>query len=167
MRIDLVNRPTQTLAATAIVLALIVALELRYPAAPEVSDAGLERAEQALPDFGDPRFEPPPLATLSEMLDRPLFFTDRRIPEAPRREAAPAPPPPPPLRLRLEGIAITGESRVAVLRDVGTHALVQLAEGMTHDGWTLESVDAGGARFSRGEEVTRLLLDAGQDAGRR
>jgi hypothetical protein len=167
MQFDLINRPTQTLIATAIVLALVVALQLGYPAGPgDRLDPQLDNAGEALPDFGDTRFDPPPMTLLSDMLDRPLFFANRRMPEPPRPVAAPAPPPTP-LRLKLEGIAITGETRVAVLRSTATNELLQLAEGMTHDGWTLDSVNANSAKFTRGAEVNELPLDPGATSRRR
>jgi hypothetical protein len=47
-----------------------------------------------------------------------------------------------------------------VLRNLSGNALVQLAEGDMHDGWTLDALTSTSARFSRnGEQATELLLD--------
>ena len=82
-------------------------------------------------------------------------------------EQAP-PPPPTPLRLQLEGIAIAGGSRVAVLRNTNGNGLVQLREGESQDGWTLDELSSSSARFSRnGAQSTELLLDPAGNGRRR
>jgi hypothetical protein len=152
------RHPTQALAATAVALALVIAVQLVLPArsfAPAAADLPVD---DSLPDFGSTPFDPPSMAELSETLDRPLFFPDRRLPVAPAAAEAPAEP----LRLRLEGVAIVGDSRVALLRDTSNNQLLQLAEGMSHDGWVLDAVESGSARFVRGPEVTELPLESGQ-----
>ena len=103
------------------------------------------------------------MADLAEMLDRPLFFITRRMPEPPAAQPA---APPTPLKLKLEGIAIAAGSRVAVLRNLNGNGLLQLAEGDTHDGWTLEAISSTSASFKRGGQVNELLLDPAA-AGRR
>ena len=45
------------------------------------------------------------------------------------------------------GVAIVGDSRVAVVRDTEKNSLLQLAEGMQHGDWTLEAVTASTVRF--------------------
>ena len=47
-----------------------------------------------------------------------------------------------PLHQLGSGIAIAGGSRVAVLRNLNGNSLLQLAEGESHEGWTLESIEA-------------------------
>jgi hypothetical protein len=166
MRIDFINRPTQALSAAAAVLTLTIVLELLYPAQPTNLDlASAETAAAVVPDFGDTDFTPPRFQDLGDMLDRPLFFSDRKLPEPPTVEAAPVAAATP-LRLKLEGVAIAGESRVAVLRDLGNNQLLQLAEGIMHDGWTLDSVTAAGAKFSRGQQISELVLDPNSDSRR-
>jgi hypothetical protein len=147
---------TRVLLAANGVLAMIVTVQLTYPAGPRTVDPGAEMGTaDLLPDFGAADFVPPPLANLSTMLDRPLFYTDRRMP-APPEDAA---PPPTPLRLKLEGIAISGGSRVAILRNLANNQLVQVEEGGQHEGWTLDAMTSTSARFSRGPQVTELPLE--------
>ena len=163
MRLSVNDRLTRGLIAAAIALAVIVAVQLGLPAVPDGEppvDSGM--ADESLPDFATNQFRPPSQTELSEMLDRPLFFPDRRLPQV----AAPAETPRTPLRLRLEGIAIMADSRVAVLRNTANNQLLQLAEGMSHDGWTLDSIESDSARFVRGPEVTELPLETGANLRR-
>ena len=125
----------------------------------------LQFPADSLPEFGSAALNPPALADLDDMLERPLFFTDRRIPEPPKDETPP--PPPKPLMLKLQGVALAGGSRVAVLRNTSNNLLLQLAEGDTHDGWTLESVNSNSARFTRGAQIAELPLDPETGNGRR
>jgi hypothetical protein len=166
MRLELPGRTTQALIASIALLSLFIVVHLLYPAAPSNAATGaLPDDEAALPEFGNEALVPPALANLGDMLERPLFFTDRRIPEPPKDETPP--PPPKPLRLQLQGIALAGGSRVAVLRNLSNNLLLQLAEGETHDGWTLDQVNSNSATFSRGEETTELPLDPDTSSGRR
>ncbi len=161
-----ISRPTQMLIAANVVLSLVIALQLVYPTKPNLADADAAQGSAAtMPEFGDVSLSPPGMAELADMLDRPLFFVDRRMPEPPA-DQAPAPPPTP-LRLQLEGVAMTSGASVAVLRNLADNQLVQLAEGDMHDGWTLDSVGANSASFSRGAQVSELTLDPGTNSGRR
>ena len=128
-------------------LAMIIALQTLFPSAPSNGSAAAGGDVAALlPDFGDATLDPPLMSDMPDMLERPLFFADRRMP----KPAAEAPPPPPtPLRLKLEGIALSGGARVAVLRNLQNNQLVQLEEGDRHDGWTLDSLTSTSASFSR------------------
>lgn len=158
MRKHLLTRPVQALLAACTALVAILALQLVFPAAPSAAIANaLADQGTALPDFEIPEFNPPAMAELSDMMQRPLFFSDRVMPEPPKDEA-PAPPPKP-LQLKLLGVAMGGTARVAVLRNLSNNLLLNLPEGGSHEGWTLDSVNSTSARFSRGEQTTELLLD--------
>ena len=138
------------------VLATVVTLQLTYPVRPVIPGAEAPAdASELLPDFGDLAFAAPSMTELPDILERPLFFVARRMPEP----EAVAPPPPKPLRLKLEGVALSGGARVAVLRNLQNNQLVQLQEGDRHDGWTLDTVTSTSAGFSRGEQRTELPLE--------
>lgn len=160
-------RPTQLLIAANLVLALVVAAELLLPARTGTANAAAAGdGNVTLPEFGDTRIAAPPLGQFVDMMERPLFLPDRRMPE-PEVEKA-APPPVTPLRLKLEGIAIAGGSRVAVLRNLNGNGLVQLTEGESHEGWTLDELSSTMARFSRnGLQSTELPLDPAGKGQRR
>jgi len=111
-----------------------------------------------------PNYVPPSFESFAEILERPLFYAERKLPEEPKQQAVVAVPPEP-LRLHLEGIAIMDESRIALLRSQADNQLVQMAEGMTHNGWTLESVLADRAIFKRGNDSTEIELET--DTGSR
>lgn len=157
MRRLLPGRTTQALLAANALLAFVIVLTLLFPAGPD-PDAGNngEAPAAEMPSFEKVALNPPALAELTDMLGRPLFLEERRMPEP---EAAEPPPPPTPLRLKLIGVAISGGSRVALLRNLVNNQLVQVAEGATHDGWTLEALSAQSAKFSRGPQVTELPLE--------
>ena len=158
MRIDFTSRYTLALLAANTVIGLIVALQLFFPTAPSADEgAVLPDAETSLPEFGGEALNPPALADLDDMLERPLFYDNRRMPEPPKVETPP--PPPKPLMLKLQGIALAGGSRVAVLRNTSNNLILQLVEGETHDGWTLDEITTTSARFSRGAQSTELLLE--------
>jgi hypothetical protein len=159
-----ISRPTLVLACANLLVALVVVMQLLYPAnAGSAVDFVPTDSDATLPDFGDTTVSQPRMADLAEMLDRPLFFITRRMPEPPAAQPA---APPTPLKLKLEGIAIAAGSRVAVLRNLNGNGLLQLAEGDTHDGWTLEAIGSTSASFKRGGQVNELLLDPAA-AGRR
>ena len=161
------SRPTQMLIAANFVLALVVSAQLLLPEQPRAAHTAVAAdSKAALPEFGDTTIAAPPISQLVDMTERPLFYADRRMPEPEVEEVAA--PPPAPLRLKLEGIAIAGGSRVAVLRNLNGNGLVQLAEGESHEGWTLESISSVAATFSRnGEQRTELALDPAGKGNRR
>jgi len=139
-------------------VALIVLAEaaLRDPGGMSVvadsGDAGL-----VLPENPEALFAPRPLSDFTQVLERPLVFADRRMP--PPEVTAVQAKLRAPLRLKLEGVAISSDSRIALLRNTVNNRLLQLAEGMSHDGWALEEISAAAARFRRDEEIAELLLD--------
>jgi len=158
------NRPAVNAVSIALLLAIallaaVIAVEL-LPA--NTADADLS-ADVAATDIERPlasgqRFIAPDIGDFAQVLQHPLFYPDRKLPAEP--EPAPLTAAPRlPLRLTLEGIAITSDSRVAVLRNKGNNELLQLAEGMSHDGWLLERLDSNTATFRRGAETSELALD--------
>ena len=164
MRLPLLSRSTQALVAGNALLAAIIVLQILLPAAPaaDAMEAPTE-GDAAMPEFADVSLSPPALSALSDMVERPLFMSTRRLPEP---EEATPPPPPKPIRLKLIGVALAGGSRVALLRNLVNNQLVHLAEGETHDGWALDTVGAQSASFSRGPQVAELPLEL-EGSGRR
>jgi hypothetical protein len=103
-------------------------------------------------------FNAPPIKSFDEILERPLFTPGREPPPEAVIEAAETTPVAP-LRLQLEGVAITDDARIAVVRDLGTREILRLAEGNVHQGWVLEKVHTTGVRFRHGENTDELSLD--------
>ena len=153
------NRTTTALLALCGLLMLTVLAQVALHDSANIdTDAERTVANIELPESVPTMFAPRPLDDYSEILERPLFFSDRRMPPEPEVTAEPAKPRSP-LRLKLEGVAISANSRVALLRSTADNQLLQLAEGTAHDGWTLQNLTTSGATFRRGEETTEIFLE--------
>ena len=156
------NNPiTDLLLATASLLALIVTVELLMPYEIELPDDAIGIASQVgVPDGTQSRYVHPHISNFPEILTRPIFFSKREMPvQIVVEQAAPRAP----LRLKLEGIAIATDTRVAVLRDLGSNKLLQLSVGMSHNTWQLEELTSSGATFRRGtDDIAQLTLDLEQ-----
>ena len=159
-----IKRPTAVLLAANFALVAIIAVVWLTPSKPSPgASAEAERSTDSLvPDVAASSPDLPAISDLSAMIERPLFFSDRRMPPVP--EPVRAGEAPKPLRLKLEGVAIVADSRIAVVRDMENNRLLQLAEGMSHENWTLESVTAARAQFSRGQETSELWLSSADPA---
>jgi hypothetical protein len=161
-RISFGNRLTPVLLTACVLFGIIVAFEWlvlsrqdgivtgsdTQPAT--AADAQLARASYVAPDF----------EAFSEILERPLFTEGRTPPPEPTAEqAAVTPGKQTQLTMRLEGIALTPVARIAVVRDISNNTLLRLAEGATHQGWVVESVNATSATLKRGEQTHELTLE--------
>jgi len=149
---------TGLLLATASILALIVTAELLMPYEIELPDEAIGITTQVgVPDGTQSRYVHPDISNFPEILSRPIFFSKREIPKQIVVEQAVQQTP---LRLKLEGIAIATDSRVAVLRDLGSNKLVQLSVGMSYNDWELEELTSSAAKFRRGaDDVAQLTLE--------
>jgi len=153
------NRLTSAFLALGGLLIFILLGEilLLKPAAVAMNQSPVESGTR-LPAGSNGRFMPAPRESYPEILSRPLLFEDRRMP--PEAEIAREPvKAKTPLRLKLEGVAISSSSKVALLRDLGNNRLLQLSEGMSHDEWILDSVTSGSAVFRRDDEIEVLALE--------
>ena len=98
------------------------------------------------------------ITQFSEILARPLF-TEGRIPdEEPESEndliqqtGLP--------KLKLEGVVLSPESRVAVVRDLTDNSILRLSEGMIHSGWRIVSINTAEAILERGDDTHKLPLE--------
>jgi hypothetical protein len=123
-------------------------------------DALLE--EPPAPPGGVPishiEYTPPTLKAFDEILKRPLFSESREPPPPPEKVAVTPVPVVTHIRLELEGVAITPDARIAVLRDLTTKQVLHLAEGAHHNGWKLESVHTDKALFKFNQQTVELQL---------
>ncbi len=149
---------TQALLAVCALFGLIVLGETMTSASGANDDAMSTPAGPVeLPELASLRYVHPSLDSFAHILERPLLMESRRLPQETVEVEAPAPKVP--LQLELEGIALVGDTRIAVLRDLASKELVQLGEGADHKGWTLDSVTAERAKFSRGTQIEELTLE--------
>jgi len=148
------NRLTPVLSIICALLLLIIAMELvvsRQGA--EAQETATKKVAASRPSLRNLTYNPPAVYEFDEIVDRHLFMADRR----PAKESAPAIAAAP-IDFQLEGVAMISGAKVAVVRDLSTNQLLRLTEGMSHEDWTIETVDATGATFRRDEESVRLLL---------
>ena len=142
-------------------LVLVIVAETWLAPVPEelVVTADEQVAERGTLETPRTQYVHPDLSRYSDALARPIFFASRKMPEPiPAEKPSPALP----LRLKLEGVAISGDNRVAVLRDLGHNGLVQLSLGALHNGWRLEELNKARVVFSRDGTRTELTLDPTQ-----
>jgi hypothetical protein len=103
-------------------------------------------------------YTPPTFKVFDEILRRPLFSESREPPPPPEKVAVTPVPVVTHIRLELEGVAITPDARIAVLRDLTTKQVLHLAEGDNHNGWKLESVHTDKALFRFFQQTVELEL---------
>lgn len=111
-----------------------------------------------------PPFMPVSIQSLAEITERPLFTEGRTPPEKPtknkqgKRGAKP-------LRLKLEGVAITPESKVAIITDLQTNELLRLSQGMSHGDWKVTGVSEESVTIQQGGRETTLILEIDESQG--
>lgn len=158
------NRLPTILAAISGLLLLILILEISLMNPLDI-ETGLDSVSNnaELITTSTSRFIPAAQADFSEVLTRPLFFEGRKMPAKP--VSAPAKEKPKtPLRLKLEGVAISADRRTALLRNTADNRLLQLVEGASHLGWTLQTLGADSAKFLRGDEISEIRLEVGSSS---
>lgn len=99
-----------------------------------------------------------PISSYAEIKQRPLFTEGRVPPEKPDNSGAKVTPMSP-LKLKLEGVAITPDSKTAVILDLTTKELLRLREGMSHKDWKVVSVSNEAAVIEQGEQEVTLTLE--------
>lgn len=159
------NRLTLYLLLACMLLAGILTVESTQ--APRLEVDTLLKQTPAPPDevlISRTQYTPPPVRAFDEILKRPLFSESRLPPPPPEKVAATSAPVVAHIRLKLEGIAITPETRIAVLRDLTTQKMLHLAEGAMHNGWKLESLHADRALFKHNQQTVELELEIEESA---
>lgn len=156
-------RTTGLLALACAGLLAVIYVELDEPplsrtarSMPSGADAAVGGAAAGGARAGGLGFDMPPLAIYSEIAARPLFSPTRRPPPP---EAAPEEPGGPAAGtddLLLRGIAIAGDSRVALIERRATGELVRALEGQSVDGWRVATIAPGAVvlKGSGGDEHT-------------
>lgn len=154
--LELGNHLTPYLLGATVLLAGTLALESRNLVEPERDGEGTGEAGQPVSAVQHTAYQPPAIAAFSEITERPLFTEGREPPAEP--EAAPVVAATSPLRLQLEGVAISPDAKIAVLRDLSNNQMLHLAKGMKHQGWELTAISDADATFTRGGQNLELKL---------
>lgn len=127
-----------------------------------VSPARLADSVTMMPKI--PPFMAVPIASLSEITERPLF-TEGRIPPAKPEDSQPVKAQATPLRLKLEGVALTPESKVAIITDLQTNELLRLSQGMSHGSWKVTDVSEESVTIQQGPRELILTLEIDEAPG--
>ena len=160
----LANRLTLVLLLLCSGLGAMIAWELHVIAAtqealPDSSQASDDSppAVQTLPNALSVSLPATALQAYREILERPLFIRGREPPAKP--QAAAVSEQATPLRYLLEGVALSRDKRVALLRDPGSREQVSLEEGDEWQGWRVEQVLPDRVILSGDGQIRELLLE--------
>ncbi len=148
------------LALTLMVLAALLAAELRFEAGVGPERQSIDRASAPSAASPAPLFALADRESFSETLTRPLFMPNRQPPDL---ESAPALPAtraatPNANRYVLSAIIIVDDERIALLTDTATGALSRVREGESLAGWQVEEIREDGAVLTNGDTREELSL---------
>jgi hypothetical protein len=161
---NVANRLTLVLLLLCLALGTLVTRALRDAAAmPETRLVDDTQPAVDAPAAGKrPNTLPPALPTVAvqtyqEILQRPLFIRGRQPSEKP--QPAPVRAPAKQLHQQLEGVAISRDTRVALLRDPRSRVQFSVEEGNLWEGWLVEQVLPDRVILSADGQVVELLLE--------
>jgi hypothetical protein len=115
---------------------VLLALELQWRSLDEVAAAPSHLAAAPRQDTASAAFRMPPLASLREVVDRPLFSETRR----PAPAEAPKEPTAKLLNLTLVGIFLSVDRRQALVERGQPPRVEWVSERQKLDGWTVEAI---------------------------
>jgi hypothetical protein len=167
---------TGLLGGTCLALVLLAGLlALLLGGTPSVTPADDGAALAGADSLVPVRFDDRPAGVFTgAILEQPLFFADRRLPDmvdeqdaealaAAEAEAAAAAEAVPQLDARLAGVIITPDKRLAMVADNKARKTVVLEEGMALEGdlaaWRLDRIDAREVSFAADGETAALELE--------
>jgi hypothetical protein len=147
------------LSAAAVVLAGALLVELRLGSRPPLPSVAPQPAAD-LPEIPGWEVPVPPMSKYGEIIERPLFTSDRRPPppdEQPVAETQQVTPQTKP-DVRLLGIVITEGKRQALLQEGRDDKVVYAEPGVTVQGWTVESIESEQVVLVLGEQREEIDL---------
>jgi len=176
MKSDFWTGLTALLGSVCLLLLLLAGLSAVFLGnAPEIAVTAADAPrplQQQLDDLKTVRFNQRETEVYGNaILQQPLFFADRSLPEIIDAEAAAAlaaaeqaeqEPVTTELDARLAGIIITPDKRIAMVADNKSNKTLVLREGMALEGeqaaWQLARISARAVSFAAGEQATELEL---------
>ena len=102
------------------------------------------------------------LASLTQIIDRPIFFPDRKRPVPPPPKPAKKPEPKPqkaPGKVVLLGVIISPNERMALVRDPSSRKILHVSVGQAIDAWKLEQIRPDGIVLRWADRVEEVLID--------
>ncbi|MCZ6804298.1 MAG: hypothetical protein O7D86_10290 [Proteobacteria bacterium] len=109
------------------------------------------------------QYEVPQISSYDEIVNRPLFFEDRKPyvyvePETPTREVRPKL-----MRITeqysLNAVIITSDVKLAIIESGRKKSLTRITLGESIDGWTLENIEPRSILLKKGDETKNLELE--------
>ena len=138
------------LTLVSVVLAWSIFAELTANPVPEVASiVRIDRPLSIAPAPPAAAFALPPIESFADVLARPIFSQTRRPPVD---DVVVAVAPDPVLDIRLRGVVLTGESRIALIIPAGGSDVVRLTENEKFEGWTLIAIEPDQVVFRREDE---------------
>jgi len=122
------------------------------PTSPIAAIAPAAAPALPVPAAEEPAFAVPPLQTYAEVTERPLFSPSRRPAAVTQQVAGPA------SSLALVGVVISGDGRVALIRQGKAPALARVREGQQVEGWTVRSIAPDRVVVRNGTSEAQLKL---------
>ncbi|MCU1280090.1 MAG: hypothetical protein JWM53_3636 [bacterium] len=124
------------LAGGCVAVGALLALELQWRSLDEVAAVPSRLAAAPRQETASSAFSMPPLGSLREVVDRPLFSESRRPApaEAPKEPAAKPP------NLTLVGVFLSVERRQALIERGQPPRVEWISERQKLDGWTVEAI---------------------------
>lgn len=157
------RRPSRLLLLLCLAAALVAYVAVSSPLpAPESSVTIPTGAATPAPAGTVARFSLPELSTLSESVDRPLFYANRR-PPPPDQVVAPGATPIQKGDFSLVGVSIRVDKREALLRRNSTKTIAWVAEGDKLDEWTVKSIQPDRVVLEQGTERDVVELGTAED----
>ncbi len=149
------------------VLGAVVGLELRYPQRLELPPVIPAPAAPAEPPVRL-TYSAPPLQAYDEILLRPLFAKDRQPPPEPdaTEQGADSAASDDLGAWKLEGVVVTPERRLALLRDSGSGKFRRLSQGEELAGWQVSQVQADRVVLKQEQEQHEILLQVAKGGSR-
>lgn len=139
-----------------ITLVFIILLELYFWQG-DTSTLGRELSDTPVTlSLQEPAITFPPIKEFREIIERPLFDISRKpLPLSVQTKSVSANG----LRLlKLTGIVITPEKKIAVISNKSPDEILRLERGARFNGWLLLDIRADGVTFQKGDETKELRL---------
>ncbi len=114
-------------------------------------------------------FQMPPIEDFGETLDRPLFSKIRRPPPPEPDAPADAPKKKQTVKVRLAGVVISPQERVALVQEPRAREITRLKVGQEIEGWVLEAIlaDRIVLRFGELREEVKIAGEVRRAPGKR
>jgi type II secretory pathway component PulC len=103
------------------------------------------------------------ISQFSEVLNRPLFVEGRMPYEEEQTENISVTVLSP-LKLSLEGVVLSPQSKVAVVKDLSNNEIMRLGIGMSHNGWRVKTIEPQTVEFERNGEVQSIDIELAKDS---